>query len=30
LKVVFFKYGQNIKKQGVFAAAPQDVWPFFF
>ena len=29
-KVVFFKYGQSIKKQGVFAAARLDVGPFFF
>jgi len=26
----FFGGGQNIKKRGVFAAAPQDVGPFFF
>jgi len=25
----FFGGGQNIKKRGVFAAAPQDVGPFF-
>ena len=30
LKVVFFDGGQNIKNRGVFAAARQDVGPFFF
>ena len=30
LKVLFVGGGQNIKNQGVFAAARLDVGPFFF